>query len=168
MSGWDGYPQDRERDSEGHVIRLADYNLIDIYRWDAAGQVFRDRKDRWCAPADLAADGDEYLGQIITPAQHAAEVEQARRVGTPFADLTSDEKNFGVILSTDHEGKEVRVAVNQFNYFDGRPAHITFGIFIGNHRWVEAELKPEDALKVVQLALLKPASRARGGSDAGY
>ncbi|WP_160119680.1 hypothetical protein [Rhodovarius lipocyclicus] len=111
--------------------------------------------------AELGRAHDFYV------AQHAAEVEQARREGAPFADLTDDERIVGVIRSTNRNGQDVRVMVKQWDCFDGAPPHITIAVHVGEGRWVEAEMKPEDALKVVHLALLKPAIRARGGSDAG-
>jgi hypothetical protein len=70
---WDGYPENREQDSEGHVW-CVDGNL-GVYRWTAAHQWYEDRKGRWVTPAELAADGDTYYGRIFTP----AEVEAVRR-----------------------------------------------------------------------------------------
>lgn len=64
---WDGYPQNREWDSEGHVWRVD--GDLDIFSWVAERQWYEDRKGRWATPADLIADNDVYYGQIITPAE---------------------------------------------------------------------------------------------------
>ena len=72
---WDGYPENRERDSEGHVWRVD--GDVDVYRWIAASQWYEDRKGRWAAPADLVADGDTYYGRIVTPAEIEALVDKA-------------------------------------------------------------------------------------------
>lgn len=74
-NGWPnepGVPLNPEQDSEGHVIRMADDGNVDVYRWDSGHQWFEDRHGRWIASYDIAKDGDEYLGQIITTAHHAA------------------------------------------------------------------------------------------------
>ncbi|WP_160119919.1 hypothetical protein [Rhodovarius lipocyclicus] len=163
MSGWDGYPQDREV----HGLRLlADAISGELFAmtWWPGHQKWL-FEGEWGTPEQMACH--IYLGRVITPAQHATEVEQARREGAPFADLTDDERIVGVIRSTNRNGQDVRVMVKQWDCFDGAPPHITIAVHVGEGRWVEAEMKPEDALKVVHLALLKPAIRARGGSDAG-
>jgi hypothetical protein len=73
---WDGYPEDRERDSEGHVWRVD--GDVDVYRWTAARQWYEDRKGRWVTPPELVADGDTYYGRIVSPAEIEA-VRQGER-----------------------------------------------------------------------------------------
>ena len=74
---WDGYPEDRERDSEGHVWRVD--GDVDVYRWTAAHQWYEDRKARWgVTPAELVADGDTYYGRIVSPAEIEARVAEAQ------------------------------------------------------------------------------------------
>ena len=74
---WDGRPQNPERDSDGHVWRVD--GDIDVYRWVAADQWYRDHKDRWVSPIDLIEEGDTYLGRIVSPAEVNARVAAARR-----------------------------------------------------------------------------------------
>ena len=73
---WDGYPENRERDSEGHVW-CVDGNL-GVYRWAAAHQWYEDRKARWVTPAELVAYGDTYYGRIVSPAEIEARVAEAQ------------------------------------------------------------------------------------------
>lgn len=81
---WNGMPENPERDSKGHVLRVD--GRIDVYRWDAKDQWFKDGKDRWVSPLDLVKDGDEYLGHIITPADLAARVEAERERAAKWCD----------------------------------------------------------------------------------
>ena len=80
---WDGRPQNPERDSDGHVWRVD--GDIDVYRWVAADQWYRDHKDRWVSPIDLIEEGDTYLGRIVSPAEVEARVAAARREGIEAA-----------------------------------------------------------------------------------
>lgn len=73
-----GVPLSPEQDSEGHVVRVD--GRIDVYRWSSANQWFEDRKGRWVAP-DQFEDCDEWLGQIITPAEVEAREQAARQEG---------------------------------------------------------------------------------------
>lgn len=90
MSGWDGYPQDREKSSWHEVKATWGPTAIRCHFW-WDGQ-FQDwlvltglREWRRVRPGDLAAlvsdQPPSYQGPIISPAQHGAEVEQARREG---------------------------------------------------------------------------------------
>lgn len=63
----------------------------------------------------------------------------------------------GVIQSTNSVGEDARLMVKEWR---GRDGHITFGIHIGDGRWVETEVKPEAALQVVSMILTKPSVRA--------
>lgn len=72
-----GVPLNPEQDSEGHVVRVD--GCIDVYRWSGANQWFEDRKGRWVAP-DQFEDSDEWLGQIISPAEVAAREQAASSV----------------------------------------------------------------------------------------
>lgn len=77
--------------------------------------------------------------------------------------LTDDEKNFGVIRSFVPESTDDnRISVKQWR---GDNDLITFGIFIGNHRWAECSMLPEDAAKVAALILSKPAVAALAASE---
>lgn len=73
------------------------------------------------------------------------------------AALTSDERHIGVILSSVKDGSDSRISVKQWQ---GKNGLITFGMFMGNHRWLEGDFLPEDAAKVAALILGKPAVKA--------
>jgi hypothetical protein len=71
--------------------------------------------------------------------------------------LTSDEKHIGVIFSSVPDRPNSRVSVKQWEGHDGL---ITLGMFMGEHRWLEHDFRPQDAAKVAALILGKPAVTA--------
>jgi hypothetical protein len=72
-----GAPLNPEQDSEGHVWRVD--GVMEIYKWVASKQWYEDQRGFWVAPDQLIADGDEYFGRIVTPAEVEARVKEARR-----------------------------------------------------------------------------------------
>lgn len=65
----------------------------------------------------------------------------------------------GVVTSEDGRGEKTQISVKQWSVGVEGPPRITFGINLGDERWVETEVKPEDALKVVTLILNKKVIR---------
>lgn len=149
MSGWDGFPKERER-SGWHWLNNGseDYPA----EWDA------ERGAWWFSGLEIESYPTElkrstYVRPIITPAQHAAEVEQARR-----------------------EGAEAVALVNRLALFVDKLAGTGLAAAVSSEPWQALEkltnlagewtapngLRTE-AVKAVQDAA---AIRARGGSDA--
>lgn len=108
MSGWDGYPQDREKSglhmvsairssfqppSEPWKRKLVWWNLAS---WDVAWQ----NAD---IDPDQMAEQWLYDGPVITPAQHAAEVAQARREGAEISAQVAENYSF--------EARDARVGI---------------------------------------------------------
>jgi hypothetical protein len=81
-NGWPGkpgVPLNPEQDSEGHVWRVD--GVMDIYKWAAKKQWYEDQRGFWVTPDQLIADGDEYFGRIVTPAEVEARIAMARKDG---------------------------------------------------------------------------------------
>lgn len=73
---WDGRPENSERDSDGHVLRVN--GGIDVYRWVALNGWYQNSKGLWATPHDLISYGDIYCGRILTRAEVEARVAEAR------------------------------------------------------------------------------------------
>jgi hypothetical protein len=79
-NGWPGkpgVPLNPERDGEGHVWRVD--GVMDIHKWVAKKQWYEDQRGFWVTPDQLIADGDEYFGRIVTPAEVEARIATARK-----------------------------------------------------------------------------------------
>lgn len=67
---------------------------------------------------------------------------------------------YGVVISTAADGQETRVSVKEWIAEVGVSVRITLGIFLGNHRWYEAEIEPKDAKILANTILSKPSVAA--------
>jgi hypothetical protein len=79
-NGWPGkpgVPLNPEQDSEGYVWRVD--GVMDIHKWAAKKQRYEDQRGFWVTPDQLIADGDEYFGRIVTPAEVEARIATARK-----------------------------------------------------------------------------------------
>ncbi len=78
-NGWPGkpgVPLNPEQDSEGYVWRVD--GVMDIHKWVAKNQWYENQRGFWVTPDQLMADGDTYLGRIVTPDEMDARVKDAR------------------------------------------------------------------------------------------
>jgi hypothetical protein len=87
---------------------------------------------------------------------------EPKRQSNPFT-LTDDERHIGVIRSTQPGAGDSRISVNEWS---GRGGSITFGMFMGDGRWIEGDFLPEDAAKVATLILGKPSVNELGPTPA--
>lgn len=78
--------------------------------------------------------------------------------------LSPDEKHIGVILSSVKDGSDSRVSVKEWSDNSGI---ITFGMFMGNHQWIEGDFLPDDAAKIAALILGKPSVAALSAANEG-
>jgi len=61
-----------------------------------------------------------------------------------------------IVVSKDKDGAETRMGVFEYRDADGPRNAVTFRIHVGDGRWVEAEVQPEDAKRVSDLILSLP------------
>lgn len=61
-----------------------------------------------------------------------------------------------IVISTGLNGVEHRVGVHEYRTADRDGGVITIAIYMGDHKWIEAELDPSSAKTVSNLILSKP------------